>query len=99
MSDQADEAVAAKDAGGSSEKPKRSRDLHIREKIRAAVILERLERQALGELEPPMTRDQLTAAQIVLKKVIPDLQAMTVSGDADADAIQVLQRIERVITR
>ena len=99
MSDQANPAVAAPDAKGSSEKPKRSRDLHIREKIRAAVILERLERQALGELEPPMTKEQLTAAQIVLKKVIPDLQAMTVSGDADADAIQVLQRIERVITR
>jgi hypothetical protein len=58
-----------------------------------------LERQALGELEPPMTKEQLTAAQIVLKKVIPDLQAMTLSGDADADAIQVLQRIERVITK
>lgn len=96
--DQAD-AVAADSAGGSSEKPKRSRDLHIREKIRAAVILERLERQALGELEPPMTKDQLTAAQIVLKKVIPDLQAVTVSGDAEADAIQMLHRIERHIVR
>lgn len=99
MSDQADEAVAQDAAGGSTEKPKRSRGIHIREKIRAAVILERLERQALGELEPPMTKDQLTAAQIVLKKVIPDLQAVTVSGDAEADAIQVLHRIERVITK
>jgi hypothetical protein len=97
MSGDQAEAVAAE--GGSNEKPKRSRALHIREKIRAAVILERLERQALGELEPPMTKDQITAAQIVLKKVIPDLQAMTVSGDADADPVQVLQRIERVLVK
>lgn len=98
MSDQATTAVAQDSAGGSSEKPKRSRDIHIRDKIRAAVILERLERQALGELEPPMTRDQLTAAQIVLKKVIPDLQAMTVSGDPD-EPLNIIARIERVITR
>lgn len=99
MSDQADTAVAAKDAGGSSEKPKRSRDMHIRDKIRAAVILERLERQALGELEPPMTKDQITAAQIVLKKVIPDLQAMTLSGNSSADPVNIVQRIERVLVK
>lgn len=98
MSGDQAEAVAAKDARGSSEKPKRSRDLHIRDKIRAAVILERLERQALGELEPPMTKDQLTAAQIVLRKVIPDLQAVTVSGE-DGEAINIVHRIERVLVK
>ena len=92
-------AVAAESAVGSSKKPKRSRDLHIRDKIRAAVILERLERNALGELDPPMTRDQITSAQVVLKKVIPDLQAVTISGDDNADAIKMLHRIERVVVR
>jgi hypothetical protein len=63
-------------ARGSSKKLNRSRDLHIREKIRAAVILERLERQSLGELDPPMTKDQINASKIVLAKVIPDLQSV-----------------------
>ena len=87
--------LAAENAGGSSEKPKRSRDINIREKIRAAVILERLERNALGELEQPMTRDQIKSAETVLKKCIPDLQSIQLSGDSE-NPIRV-QRIERVI--
>lgn len=93
MSDQAT-AVAQ---GGSYDKPKRDKNLHIRDKIRAAVILERLERNALGELDPPMTRDQIKSAETVLKKVIPDLSAVTHSGDAD-NPVQITQ-IRRVIVQ
>ena len=92
MSDQA----AAVAPTGSYEKPKRDKNLHIREKIRAATILERLERNALGELEPPMTREQIKSAEVVIKKVIPDLQAITLSGDPD-NPISHVHQIKRTI--
>ncbi len=81
MANNPEQELAAPNASGSSEKPKRSRDIHIREKIRAAVILERLERNALGELDPPMSASQMKSAEIVLKKCIPDLAAIQISGD------------------
>jgi hypothetical protein len=82
---------------GSTEK--RPRNKHIRDKIRAAVILERLERNALGELEPPMDALQIRSAEITLKKVIPDLQAVQISGDEDGAPINLVHTIERRIVR
>jgi hypothetical protein len=75
--------------GGNPEKITRNKKLHIREKIRAAVILERLERNALGELTPPMTKDQIKSAEVVLKKTIPDLQTITLQGDDDGGAVNL----------
>jgi|GEM_PF-2709594 len=42
-----------------------------RERIRSGVILQRLEKAALGELE--VSHASLKAAEIVLRKTIPDL--------------------------
>jgi len=42
-----------------------------RERIRSGVILQRLEKAAMGELE--MSSASLKAAEIVLRKTIPDL--------------------------
>lgn len=92
-----DQAAAVAPVGGSPEKLKRDKHLQIREKIRAAVILERLERNALGELDPPMTKDQIKSAETVLKKVIPDLSSVTLSGDSDSP-LQITQ-IRRVIVQ
>lgn len=99
MSDQAIEAVGATT---SLEDRKYNKNLHIREKIRASKILQRVEQAALGEIT--MTRDELRAAEITLKKVIPDLAAITVKGDDDAplemkvrgavELIRVTKRIE-----
>lgn len=92
MSDQAT-AVAPEAVIGSAEKHKRPKHIGIREKIRAATILERLERNALGELDPPMSRDQIKSAEVVIRKVIPDLQAITINGDDDAPPVRVFNRI------
>jgi hypothetical protein len=49
-----------------------------RERIRSGVILTRLEQAALGELE--MSPAALKAAEIVLRKTLPDLARTEVSG-------------------
>jgi hypothetical protein len=50
-----------------------------RERIRTAGILERLEKAAMGETE--VTPTQLKAAEIVLRKTLPDLARTEVTGD------------------
>lgn len=87
----------AQAGAGSTEK--RPRNKHIREKIRVANLLERLERNAMGELDPPMTSQQIKSAEIALKKAIPDLQAITISGDDEAAPVSVVTKIERCVVR
>ena len=50
-----------------------------RERIKSGLILSRLEQAALGELE--MTPSALKAAEIVLRKTLPDLARTEVTGD------------------
>ena len=69
---------------------------HHRDKIRASVIMNRLERNALGELDPPMTNQQIKSADILLKKTVPDLQSITHRGD-DENPVVHKHRIERLI--
>ena len=49
-----------------------------RERIRVAGILQRLERAAMGEDD--VTPTQLKAAEIVLRKTLPDLARTEVTG-------------------
>lgn len=49
-----------------------------RERIRVAGILQRLEKAAMGEGE--VTPTQLKAAEIVLRKTLPDLARTEVTG-------------------
>ena len=51
-----------------------------RERIKSGLILSRLEQAALGELE--MSPAALKAAEIVLRKTLPDLARTEVTGDA-----------------
>lgn len=44
-------------------------------------MLGRLDKHAMGEIE--MTNSQVRAAEILLKKAVPDLSAVTVAGDPD----------------
>lgn len=62
----------------------------VRDRIRASQLINRLEQCGLGEID--MTRDQIRAAEIVLKKVIPDLQAIEHSGDPE-NPIEVQRRV------
>ena len=50
-----------------------------RERIKSGVILSRLEQAALGEIE--MTPAALKAAEIFLRKTLPDLARTEVTGD------------------
>jgi hypothetical protein len=53
----------------------------IRSKIKTGVILDRVQKHILGEIE--MSPTQMTAAQTLLRKVIPDLSAVEHSGSVD----------------
>lgn len=64
-------------------------------KIANSNILRALIEHACGERE--MSPSQVTAGLGLLKKVMPDLQAVSHSGDDDGDPIKMLTRIERVI--
>jgi hypothetical protein len=57
----------------------------IRDKINAALLVERLTECALGQLE--LTSQQMKAIEILLKKSVPDLSAVEMTGDADAPVL------------
>jgi hypothetical protein len=54
----------------------------IRDKINAALLVERLTECALGSVE--LTSQQMKAIEILLKKSVPDLSSVEMTGDADA---------------
>ena len=54
----------------------------IRDKINAGLLVERLTECALGSIE--LTSQQMKAIEILLKKSVPDLSAVEMTGDADA---------------
>lgn len=57
----------------------------IRDKIQAGLLVERLTECALGSLE--LTSQQMKAIEILLKKSVPDLSSVEMSGDPDAPVI------------
>ena len=57
------------------------------------MLLKKLEDHALGAEE--MTQTQIRAAEIVLKKAVPDLSAVQHGGDPD-NPVQTVSRIELV---
>ena len=82
------------DVGTSRDSGKYNKHLHIRDKIRASKILQRVEQAALGEIS--MTKEELAAAKLVLAKCIPDLQSIQLTGDPN-NPVQMVSRVERVI--
>lgn len=63
-----------------------------KEKIKAGVILDRLHKHVMDELE--MTQSQINAAKILLNKVYPDLKAVDVTGEVDhrINTIEVVRK-------
>jgi hypothetical protein len=57
-----------------------------RSAIQVGMIRDRLEKHVLGECE--MSATQVRAAEILLKKVMPDLSAVQVDGDGEGGPIQ-----------
>lgn len=58
-----------------------SHDLRTRDKIRTSQLINRLMANAMGEVE--MTPSQVRSAEVLLKKTLPDLANLTLSGDED----------------
>lgn len=52
----------------------------VRERIKTTQLVNRLTNFALGKLRKPMEPHQVTAALGLLKKTVPDLQAIEHSG-------------------
>ena len=52
-----------------------------KEKIRVGVILDRLSKHVDGEVE--MSSTQIKAAEILLKKVVPDVARTELAGDEE----------------
>lgn len=65
----------------------------IRTKIQASQILNRLQDHLDGSIE--LSATQVKVAEILLKKTLPDLQSIELSGDED-NPIRTVQRIELV---
>ena len=56
-------------------------DEKTRQKIQASQLINRLTNHALGNLEKPMEASQVRAAEILLKKTIPDLSNVEMTGE------------------
>lgn len=57
----------------------------IRDKINSGLLVERLTECALGQLE--LTSQQMKAIEILLKKSVPDLSSVEMTGDANAPVL------------
>lgn len=60
-------------------------DDETRLKIQVSQLLNRLQNHVLGQVE--MTPTQIQAAQILLKKALPDLQAIDLQGPGEGGSI------------
>lgn len=65
----------------------------IRKQIKARHIVKRLNQIAAGEVDA--TASSVTAGLGLLRKIVPDLAALQLSGDAE-NPVEVIQRIELV---
>lgn len=59
---------------------KRQSNLH-RESIRVSMLINRLTDHILGKVD--LSQTQIRAIEVLLKKAMPDLKAVEVSGDAE----------------
>lgn len=69
-----------------------SHDLRTREKIQTSQLINRLQSNALGELEKEMSPGQVKSAEILLRKILPDVSATELTGpDGGPVAIQMME--------
>ena len=96
MSGDQAEAVAPEAKRGRGRSPYRMSEAH-RDKIRNSNILNCLLEHVAGNRE--MSSTQVSAGLGLLKKCLPDLQSVTVQGEEDGEAINIVHRIERVLVK
>ena len=68
----------------------------VRAKIQASQLINVLQNHALGESDTEILSSRLKAIEILLRKSVPDLSAVTVSGDED-NPLLLISKIERQI--
>jgi hypothetical protein len=66
----------------------------VRQKIQATQLINVLQNHALG-ISEELSQSRLKAIEILLRKSVPDLSQMQLTGDKDAP-LQVVQKIELV---
>jgi hypothetical protein len=75
-------------------------NLRQQEQTRAAIqttqLVKRLQDFALGQEGVEIDTGRLKAIEVLLRKALPDLSAVSIGGD-DENPVNVLHRIERVI--
>ena len=69
----------------------------IRSKIQASQLINVLQNHALGD-GPEISPSRMKAIEILLRKSVADLSAVTVSGDSE-NPLDVITRIERILVR
>jgi hypothetical protein len=75
----------------------RLRKMHqedVRAKIQTSQLINRLENHALGELD--LSATQIKAIEVLIRKTLPDLSAVAMTGE-NGGPVETVQRIERVI--
>lgn len=66
----------------------------VRAKIQASQLINVLQNHALGVTEE-LSSSRLKAIEILLRKSVPDLSAMTIGGDEDSPLL--IQNIKRIV--
>ena len=61
----------------------------VRARIQASVLIGLLESHAMGETE--LSASRIRAIELLLKKSIPDLQSVEITGDGDAPVTHVIK--------
>lgn len=65
----------------------------VRAKIQTSQLINRLESHALGTLD--LSATQIKAIEVLIKKTLPDLQSIELTGDPD-NPVETVTRIELV---
>ena len=68
-----------------------SNDANTRAKIQAGLLIKNLSDHVFGKCE--MKPTQIKAAEILLKKVLPDLQATTITADSEGVLGEILKEL------
>lgn len=63
-----------------------------RKKIQTTQLINRLQNHGLGKLKRPLDQSQIQAINILLKKSMPDLAALTVEGGDPSNPIQFIMQ-------
>lgn len=77
--------------------PARMRKLHqddVRAKIQTSQLVNRLENHALGKVD--LSQTQIKAIEVLIRKTLPDLSAVTLQGDED-NPIAIKEIVQRVV--